>query len=109
MEMHEPVFMVSNNIDKLPRIVQTSGTFSWLGNSVSDLFKNSGDQLSHSYEVPCVLTSKQEHVGRAVCSRSLRDGQSLLRIIKPFPAMPHHKRAAAPLTSLPSIPSVLCF
>ena len=34
---------------------------------------------------------------------------SLQRIIKPFPAMSHHKRAASPQTSLPAILSLFCF
>ena len=73
----------------------------WLSKSIY----TSSDQLSCSYEVPCALTSKQENVGRAVCSHSLR-GKSLLRIIKPFFAMPHHKRTTKSQTSLPSL---LCF
>ena len=44
-----------------------------------------------------------------VCSHSLWGGLSLVRIIKPFPAMPHHERTTAPQSSLPSIPSLLCF
>ena len=64
------------------------------------MLQNSNDQLSRSYEVSCVLTSKQLHAGRAVCNRSLSGGQSLLKIIKQFSAMPYHKRAAVPKTSL---------